>query len=58
MKKLGGLETFRQPMVIFVFYLSLLAMKRLEIDKKEKSNRIDYFKNKQEQQKEWIEKSM
>jgi len=33
-------------------------MKRLEIDKKEKSNRIDYFKNKQEQQKEWIEKSM
>ena len=29
-------------------------MKRLEIDKKEKSNRIDYFKNKQEQQKEWI----
>ena len=45
-------------MVIFVFHLSLLAMKRLEIDKKEKSNRIDYFKNKQEQQKEWIEKSM
>ena len=40
------------------FYLTGLAVKRLEIDKKDKSNRIDYFKNKQQQQKEWIEKSM
>ena len=40
------------------FYLTGLAVKRLEIDKKDKSNRIDYFKNKQQQQKEWIGKSM
>ena len=43
---------------LLLLYLTGLAVKRLEIDKKDKSNRIDYFKNKQEQQKEWIEKSM
>ena len=49
---------FDGPWIFLFFYLTLLAIKRLEIDKKEKSNRIDYFKNKQQQQKEWIEKSM
>ena len=43
---------------LLLLYLTGLAFKRLEIDKKDKSNRIDYFKNKQQQQKEWIEKSM
>lgn len=42
---------------VLLFYLTLLGIKRLEIDKKDKSNRIDYFKNKQEKQKELIEKS-
>ena len=47
------------PITLFLLlYLTGLAVKRLEIDKKDKSNRIDYFKNKQQQQKEWIEKSM
>ena len=43
---------------LLLSYLTGLAVKRLEIDKKDKSNRIDYFKNKQQLQKEWIEKSM
>ena len=43
---------------LLLLYLTGLAFKRLEIDKKDKSNRIDYFKNKQQQQKEWIGKSM
>ena len=34
---------------LLLLYLTGLAFKRLEIDKKDKSNRIDYFKNKQEQ---------
>ena len=55
----GGFGDFLGEAGFYLFfYLSLLAIKRLEIDKKEKSNRIDYFKNKREQQKEWIEKSM
>ena len=32
---------------LLLLYLTGLAFKRLEIDKKDKSNRIDYFKNKQ-----------
>ena len=40
-----------------LLYLTLLGPKGLD-DKKDKSNRIDYFKNKQQHQKEWIEKSM
>tara|TARA_Y100000593_G_C4080658_1_gene223697 strand:+ start:163 stop:528 length:366 start_codon:yes stop_codon:yes gene_type:complete len=43
---------------LLLLYLTGLAFKRLEIDKKDKSNRTDYFKNKQQQQKEWIGKSM
>ena len=52
-----SLEYLLLPLFLFI-YLTDLAVKRLEIDKKDKSNRIDYFKNKQQQQKEWIEKSM
>ena len=46
---------FDGPWIFLFAYLTLLEMKRLEM---ETSNRIDYFKNKQQQQKEWIEKSM
>ena len=51
-------ETYYLLPLFLLLYLTGLAVKRLEIDKKDKSNRIDYFKNKQQQQKEWIEKSM
>ena len=46
---------FDGPWIFLFAYLTLLEMKKLEM---ETSNRIDYFKNKQQQQKEWIEKSM
>ena len=49
---------FDGPWTFLLLYLTVLAVKRLEFGKKDKSNRIDYFKNKQQQQKEWIEKSM
>ncbi len=48
-------ETYSMWSLFLFLYLTYLAGKRLEM---EKSNRIDYFKNKQEQQKERIEKSM
>ena len=51
-------ETYYLLPLFLLLYLTGLAVKRLEIDKKDKSNRIDYFKNKQQQQKEWIEKPM
>ena len=59
-----SLEYFLLPLFLFpylTYYLTSLIGKRLEIyltDKKDKPNRTDYFKNKQQQQKEWIEKSM
>ena len=51
-------ETYCLLTLFLLLYLTGLAVKRLEIDKKDKSNRTDYFKNKRQQQKEWIEKSM
>ena len=47
--------------IFLFFYLSSLMSKRFEIDKVvliKRKNPTDYFKNKQQQQKEWIEKSM
>ena len=49
---------FDGPWIFLFLYLTVLGGKRLEFGKKDKPNRIDYFKNKQQQQKEWIEKSM
>ena len=53
------------PLFLFPYltlhYLPSLIGKRLEIDKIvliKRKNPTDYFKNKQQQQKEWIEKSM
>ncbi|MAJ72691.1 hypothetical protein CMK13_06770 [Candidatus Poribacteria bacterium] len=53
-----SLEYFLLPLFLFpylTYYLTSLIGKRLEIyltDKKDKPNRTDYFKNKQQQQKE------
>ena len=49
---------FDGPWIFLFLYLTVLGGKRLEFGKKDKPNRIDYFKNKQQLQKEWIEKSM
>ena len=49
---------FDGPWIFLFLYLTVLGGKRLEFGKKDKPNRIDYFKNNQQQQKEWIEKSM
>ena len=54
------LEYFPLIFLLFVFLNSLMH-KRFEIDKVvliKRKNPTDYFKNKQQQQKEWIEKSM
>ena len=47
--------------LLLPLYLNSLWGKRFEIDKVvliKRKNPTDYFKNKQQQQKEWIEKSM
>ena len=47
--------------LLLLLYLNSLWGKRFEIDKVvliKRKNPTDYFKNKQQQQKEWIEKSM
>ena len=49
---------FDGPWIFLFLNITVLGGKRLEFGKKDKPNRIDYFKNKQQQQKEWIEKSM
>ena len=50
------------PLILLLpLYLNSLWGKRFEIDKVvliKRKNPTDYFKNKQQQQKEWIEKSM
>ena len=47
--------------LLLLLYLNSLWSKRFEIDKVvliKRKNPTDYFKNKQQQQKEWIEKPM
>ena len=52
-----GYSVYKDINFIEYFPLTLLLLLYLT-DKKDKPNRTDYFKNKQQQQKEWIEKSM